>query len=155
MTVLQVSETRQVFGRNYTVRFPSITPLSQTIGNAIDFRLFYNKKNQKKNIAWFWDQNQDRKYSVVLKQSFSKSESIHPSCIDRFQITFPCRSTTGQLANKIHVYWFRGFLKKYFFNTNTDNDLFYDFDEKIGQIQKILSSKNYKSQHSNCRKQEI
>ena len=42
-TMLQpmtVFDTHTVFARNQAVRFPRITPLLQTIGNAIDFRFF-------------------------------------------------------------------------------------------------------------------
>ena len=64
MTVLPVSETHLSFKLR-------IMPLLQTAGNAIDLRLF-KKKESKKNRQQFWDQNRNRKYSIVLKQSISK-----------------------------------------------------------------------------------
>ena len=43
------------------------SPISQNYASQ-----FFWKKESKKNKQWFWDQNWDRKYSVVLKQSISK-----------------------------------------------------------------------------------
>ena len=39
-----------------TVRFCRSKPFLQTIGNAIDFRVFW-KKSIENNKQWFWDQN--------------------------------------------------------------------------------------------------
>ena len=69
--LFQVSETRHVFGRNQAVRFRRIMPFSQTIKMQQILDSF-EKKNRKKNKQWFWGQNQNLKYSIVLKQSISK-----------------------------------------------------------------------------------
>ena len=34
----------------------------------------FEKKNRKNNRQWFWDQDQNRKYSIVLNQSISKPD---------------------------------------------------------------------------------
>mgnify|MGYP001801580604 CR=1 FL=1 len=49
------------------------TPLSQTIGNAINFIFFWEKKNWLKYKQWFWNQNVNGRLSIVLKQSLLSS----------------------------------------------------------------------------------
>ena len=51
--------------------FAELRPLSkqsevQLISDSFD------KKNRKKTKQWFWDQNRNLKYLIVLKQSISK-----------------------------------------------------------------------------------
>ena len=40
----------------------------------------FEKKNRKKNRQWFWDQNRNQKYSIVLKQSISKPGLYNLTC---------------------------------------------------------------------------
>ena len=40
----------------------------------------FEKKESKKNKPWFWDQNQNRKYSIVLKQSICNPVADPQDC---------------------------------------------------------------------------
>ena len=63
--LFQVSETCHVFSSKLGNHF------HKTIGNAVKFRLFW-KKRIKKIRQLFRDQNLNKKYSIVLKESISK-----------------------------------------------------------------------------------
>ena len=57
---------------NQAVLFHIIAPLSQSIGNAINYRFFLEKRLGKKTRQKFWSQNRYQKCSIVVTQFVSK-----------------------------------------------------------------------------------